>query len=61
MQEDLLTINEKFDPRISGLEDKLSELKLRKQQAREKVVRYYKAIEMKQEAELIINEGKPTV
>jgi len=61
MQNDLLAINEKFDAKIQDLEGKLSVLKTNKQKQREKVMRYYAALDKKAEIDAIINEGKPVI
>jgi len=61
MQDDLLAINAKFDPKIADLEEKLANQKALKQNKREKIMRYYAALEKKAEIDVIIQEGKPVI
>lgn len=61
MQNDLLEINAKFDPKIADLEERLANQKALKQNKREKVMRYYAALEKKAEIDAIIQEGKPVI
>lgn len=61
MQDDLLAINAKFDPKIADLEERLANQKALKQNKREKIMRYYAALEKKAEIDVIIQEGKPVI
>lgn len=61
MEQDLLAINAKYDPKIADLEERLANQKALKQNKREKVMRYYAALEKKAEIDAIIQEGKPVI
>jgi len=61
MQNDLLEINAKYDAKIADLEEKLATQKALKQNKREKVMRYYAALEKRAEIDAIIQEGKPVI